>query len=136
MKLGDAINRYREEHKMSMQDFADAANLSKGYISMLEKHHHPQSKRDLAPSMQTYNKVATAMHIDLNTLLSMLDEDSLVNVNSSEDTSYLSDGETALLDAFRQLNPEGQEKVQVYTDDLLSSGKYIKSDLSEMVDEK
>lgn len=34
----------------------------------------------------------------------------------------------ALLDSFRQLNEEGQEKVLDYTDDLVQSGKYIKSD--------
>lgn len=36
--------------------------------------------------------------------------------------------ELRLLDTFRQLNPEGQDKVVSYADDLLSSGRYIKSD--------
>ena len=36
--------------------------------------------------------------------------------------------ETQLLTLHRQLNEEGQEKLLSYADDLVSSGKYIKSD--------
>lgn len=40
--------------------------------------------------------------------------------------------ETCLIYAFRALNPEGQEKLLDYADDLVQSGKYIKSDSSEL----
>lgn len=35
---------------------------------------------------------------------------------------------------FRSLNPQGQEKVREYIDDLIDSGKYKKHDFDEMVD--
>lgn len=35
--------------------------------------------------------------------------------------------ERHILDSFRQLNQEGQEKVIEYADDLLASGRYIKN---------
>ena len=35
--------------------------------------------------------------------------------------------ERSLLKLFRQLNDEGQEKLTDYADDLVQSGKYIKS---------
>lgn len=136
MKLGDAIKKYRDDHKMSMQAFADASHLSKGYISMLEKHKNPQSSRELVPSMQTYSKVASAMGLDLNSLLSLLDEDTLVSVNSDDHSESLTPTEHSLVDSFRNLNEEGQSKVQSYIDDLLSTGKYIKSDFSELVEEE
>ena len=41
MTLGDVIKEYREKNKMTMQDFADRAGLSKGLISMLEKSRRP-----------------------------------------------------------------------------------------------
>ena len=37
MTLSEFIKQYREEHKMSMDDFAKVCDLSKPYISMLEK---------------------------------------------------------------------------------------------------
>ena len=40
--------------------------------------------------------------------------------------------ERHLLDTFRQVNDEGQEKVIDYADDLLATGKYIKSDPSQL----
>ena len=41
--------------------------------------------------------------------------------------------EKRLVDAFRQLNVEGQERILDYADDLIQSGKYIKSDPVDMV---
>ena len=37
MTLGELIREYREQHSMSMEEFARLSGLSKGYISMLEK---------------------------------------------------------------------------------------------------
>lgn len=51
----------------------------------------------------------------------------------SGDSESLSDSELILLNSFRQLNNEGQEKVCEYTSDLVASGRYIKSDQDEMV---
>lgn len=42
------------------------------------------------------------------------------------DSSVLSNEEIELLQAFRQLNEEGQSKMVDYADDLVRSGKYIK----------
>ena len=39
-----------------MQEFANMANLSKGYISMIENGRNPQNKRALVPSIETYSK--------------------------------------------------------------------------------
>lgn len=40
--------------------------------------------------------------------------------------------EARLTDLYRQLNTDGQEKLIDYADDLVSSGKYIKSDPSKL----
>ena len=42
--------------------------------------------------------------------------------------NMMSAHERLLLDHFRTLNPEGQTKLVDYADDLVQSGKYIKSD--------
>lgn len=44
----------------------------------------------------------------------------------------LSDADQDLLDLSYQLNEEGQEKLLDYADDLVSSGKYIKSDETQV----
>ena len=49
MTLGELVHAYREERGMSMQEFADRSNLSKAYISMLERNRNPQSGRPPVP---------------------------------------------------------------------------------------
>lgn len=46
---------------------------------------------------------------------------------NSPSTAEAEPREEALLEFFRQLNEEGQDKVVDYVDDLVQSGKYIKS---------
>ena len=48
----------------------------------------------------------------------------------------LTHDEKILIQKFRLLNNEGQEKVIGLADDMVSSGKYIKNDPDRMVDEE
>ncbi|WP_338547778.1 helix-turn-helix transcriptional regulator [Emergencia sp. JLR.KK010] len=82
MKLGEFIHNYRVENKLTMQDFANRSGLSKGYISMLEKNQHPQSRRQLTPSLETYQKIAIAANLSLDELISVLDGNEMVSLYS------------------------------------------------------
>lgn len=124
MKLGEFIKAYRERNHMSMQAFADKAHLSKGYISMLEKHKHPQNKRPLTPSLKTYQKVASATNLSLDELIAALDDDESVNLSNTENDYILCNDEMDLLSAYRSLNPDGQHLLTDYADTLVASGKY------------
>ena len=44
----------------------------------------------------------------------------------------LTDDERTILDLFRQLNAEGRERLLENADDMVKSGKYIKSDASDV----
>lgn len=84
MKLGEVIKEYRTRNNLSMEEFGKRCGLSKGFISMLEKGQHPQSKRPLVPSLETLSKIATGMGTDLDTFVSVLDLDSIVSVNCND----------------------------------------------------
>lgn len=73
--LGDIIKRYREEHQMSMDSFSEKSGLSKGYISMLEKNEHPNTKKPIKPTLGTIKQAALAMNLDFNDLINALDDD-------------------------------------------------------------
>jgi transcriptional regulator with XRE-family HTH domain len=75
MDLGQIIKKYRRENHMTMQEFADRCELSKGYISMLEKGQHPQRKRALVPSLETFVKLSGGMNMSVQELFSILDID-------------------------------------------------------------
>lgn len=81
--LGAIIKNFREEHGLSMDAFADLSGLSKGYISMLEKNINPRTGKSITPSLDTYNSVAKALNVDLDKLLSMVDGNEEVFLQSS-----------------------------------------------------
>ena len=80
MTLGEFVKSYRKAHDMTMQEFADKAGLSKGYVSMLEKGKHPQSNRPLIPSIETVGKIASAIGISVDELLNRTDGNQLIGL--------------------------------------------------------
>lgn len=74
MYLGEIIKQYRIEHGISQQAFADKCGLSKPYISQLENNYNPKTKEPVAPSSDTFIKVARAMGISLDELLQNVDQ--------------------------------------------------------------
>lgn len=73
MTLGAIIKEYRENNLLSMKDFADKCNLSKGYISMLENGVNPRNKKPIAPTIPSLKKVALGLGMDIDTLMRILD---------------------------------------------------------------
>lgn len=74
MKLGECINNYLNEHEMSMRKFATLAGVSHAYISYLIN--GKTSKGDVpVPTINVYRGIAKAMGIDVNTLISMVDDE-------------------------------------------------------------
>lgn len=91
MHLGEIIKEYRFEHgKMSMQTFADKCGLSKGYIAMLERNVNSKTGEPVIPSLETFMKVAHAMNMTLDELLSAVDENQPVSLMKLE-REYLSE---------------------------------------------
>ena len=83
MKLGELLKSYRAEHKLSMDAFCELSDLTKGYISMLEKNEHPKSKKPIVPSYETIEKIAKGMQISVESLIDMLDDDQEIQINST-----------------------------------------------------
>ncbi len=72
MTLGDIISQYRKSHGLSMDGFSKVSGISKAYISMLEKN-VTQRGDEPAPSIDIYRKVATAVGVDTDELIRMVD---------------------------------------------------------------
>lgn len=72
MTLGDLIKQFRNEEKLTMDDFAVKSGLSKSYISMLEKNENPRSKLPITPTTKTLEAVAKAMNTTVSDILDKL----------------------------------------------------------------
>lgn len=84
MLLGDIIKQYREEHKMSLQDFANLIGTSRSYIHMLEKNVNPSTNKPINPSIETLKLLATAMNMDLEFLLKQLNSNQEIYLSEDE----------------------------------------------------
>lgn len=81
MTLGEIIKNYRKSKDISMQDFADKANLSKSYISMLENNKNPSTGLPITPTLPTIKSIASAMGLSFDELFSIIDPDSEISLN-------------------------------------------------------
>lgn len=112
MKLEDRIKQLRKSHGYTMQELGDKANLTKGYISMLEKGVNPGTGREIIPSLETVQNLAFAFNLSIYEFLEGVETSSkLPDLNDSDD----------ILTLYNQL--EQPRKRMVYA--------YIKNQLDE-----
>ena len=137
MLLGDVIYNYRAQHKMTLKDFAARSGLSVSYVNQLEKNRNPKTNEAIVPSLETFSKVAKAMGITLDHLLSIVDENQPVGLQQSAGIPgtrpALSTDEQALLDKYRILNPTGKERLMEQADLLASSPAFTDSGSQQQV---
>lgn len=74
MTLGRIIKEYREKKHLSQRQFALTCDVSNGYISMLEEGRNPKTNEPIVPSLATMKKLAKAMGMSLNDLMSQVDD--------------------------------------------------------------
>ena len=67
--IGEMIKKYRQEHGMSMDEFASRCGLSKAYISLIERGKNTSSDKPIVPSIDTVKAIADVLGVDLNVLL-------------------------------------------------------------------
>lgn len=82
MNFGELIKKYRNDNKMSMDDFAKKSGISKAYISMLEKNKNLKTGKKIKPSFDVIKKCAKAMNIDVSTLINNLDDNQVIEFKS------------------------------------------------------
>lgn len=73
MRLGQFIKDWRKEHKVTQEDLANAAGVTKGYISQLENDYKPNGKDTIIPTYTVLKGLANAMDIDINVFLNAVD---------------------------------------------------------------
>ena len=128
MKLGELLKSYRTEHKLSMDAFCELSDLTKGYISMLEKNEHPKSKKPIVPSYETIEKIAKGMQISVEGLIDMLDDDQEIQINATPPVLSQSSIQTI----YDELKPPRQAKVLTYAERQLKEQNEEKTKVNEV----
>lgn len=112
MSIGSRMKERREELGMTQTQLAEIIGVTKGAVGNYETDAN-------SPKASIMYKVFSALQCDANYLY----QDEM----SQPESNMLPQKERSILKLFRLLNEEGQEKLTDYADDLVQSGKYIKS---------
>ena len=123
MNTGERIKRLRKELGISAEYIAEKIGVSPSTIYRYENNEISSMKVDNLKS------IANLLGVDACYLLGWNSD------LQDPSAATLSDPEQTLVDNFHQLNEEGQDKLIEYSEDLVSLGKYKKSDLAEVVEE-
>ena len=83
MKLSTIITDYRKRMQISQREFARRCGLSNSYISFIENEYNPRSGKPIVPTIEQYQKIASAMDMTVHQLFELLDEDSPVDLHWS-----------------------------------------------------
>lgn len=78
MTIGDVIKEFRKLNDLSLEEFGKIAGLSKSYVSMLENNKDPRGN-PVNPSLETIDKIAGAIGVDVDALVGQIDQDVVVN---------------------------------------------------------
>ena len=73
MRIGEIIQRYLFEHRISAREFARRCGVTSGYISFLVNEKNPRTGRPIAPTIETYDAIAKAMGITIEELFDMME---------------------------------------------------------------
>jgi len=88
LKLSEILRNYRAEHNLSQREFAKRCDLSNSYISFIENECNPKTGSPMVPTIEKYKKMADGMSITVQQLFELLDEDSPVDLSTSNQ-SYM-----------------------------------------------
>lgn len=97
--IGEMIKKYRQEHGMSMEEFASRCGLSKAYISLIERGKNTRSDKPIVPSIDTVKAIANVLGVDLNVLLRSMGYDAPMNTVITIEPGYGGNGYYAEPDA-------------------------------------
>lgn len=78
MTIGDVIKEFRKLNDLNLEEFGKMCGLSRSYISMLENNKDPRGN-PVNPSLETVDKIATAIGVDTDALVGQIDQDVVIN---------------------------------------------------------
>lgn len=111
-----------DEKDLNIPDFAQACNLSDREVRSIIIRHSKTAPLDIAL------KISSAFNIPLE----YLNGDTPRPATQKLIVNETSSDESRLLDLYRKMNSEGQERVIEYAEDLVAGGRYIKSNKTVM----
>lgn len=129
LTLGEKIRLLREKQSLTLEQVGDKVGVGKSTVRKWETGEIANMRRDKIALLSDALSTTPAY-------LMGWDEELYLPTSKEPDTSnvaqQLTDMESKILEKCREMNEEGQERVVVFIDDLIYSGRYEKNDVHGM----
>lgn len=99
MTLREYIIKFREDHHLSLRQFASMCDLSAGYLHVIENNYNPKTGKPPVVSLVTLRKLAGAMGLSLQSLTDIIESETVTSV----DEAVLTEDERDLLMYYRDM---------------------------------
>lgn len=127
--LGESLKAARDASQLTLAEAASKIGVTTMTIQRYEK-------AERKASVETIRQLCVIYGVSADNLMQeAIDKFRSAHNDSAPPSAALSDPEQELVDNFRQLNDEGQDKLIDYSSDLVALGKYKKYDISGVVAE-
>lgn len=136
MNIGEIIKNRRKELGMSAEDVAEIIGASPATIYRYESNYITKMGIDKLTPIAKALRVSEAYLMGWTTNPNWRPDSDVSLASAPADPLQLTEQEERLLGICRSLNEEGRERLAEYGDDLVASGKYIKSCEDEVVGER
>lgn len=123
--FGKTLRQLRRQYSETQTALGKVLEISQSTVAMYEN-----GKRE--PDFEMLEKIADHFNVDMNYLTGWTEKEVVQELRKNE----LDHSEEILLGNFRSLNDEGQEKLLDYSNDLIDTGRYIKSDSNAALDQE
>lgn len=138
MKLNEMYNRIEslcKERGINITRMCKEASVTRALLTELKM------GRTETLTAKTLSKIASYFNVSVDYLIGAEQKEKTPaetggGISFPANERSINDDEESLLNLYRELNQEGKEKLYGYADDLVSSGKYIKTDSDRMVQGK
>lgn len=116
--IEDKLKKYILNNYKSLREFSIKCNIPYSTINSIFQ------RGIMNSNINNVIKICAFLNLSVDSI----SNGSLVGIEEKFDHSILSEQEQILLNNFNKLNDEGKERLLNYSDDLVSSKKYIQSD--------
>ena len=121
MKIGEIIQKYCFDQRISAREFARRSGVTSGYISFLVNEKNPRTGRPITPTIETYDGIAKAMGITIEELFGMMDNAPVQLRGNNADCAFIDIGDLQqhripVIGSVAGGEPIYDEEAELYTD--------------------
>lgn len=126
MNIGEKISSKRKALGLTLEEVGNAVGVGKSTVLKWENGYISNMRRD---------KIALLARVLKMNPTELIEDDGNISKTEKRSEEHFSADELSIIEAYRNLNDEGKEKIRDYISDIVVGGRYKKDTAAGLVQE-